>query len=158
LFSSMGPSKWSAVRNKKPIRDGGTLMRIAVATAVACLTIASLSAVADAQASIKQFTDIPAQGLGAALQTLAKERQISVVYVSEEIASRQTAGAVGELTADEALTELLQGSGLTYRYVDDETVTIVPVATASAVKKEEKAKEAKEAQKKSFWDPFRVAQ
>ena len=105
-------------------------MRIAVATAVACLSIVSLTSIADAQASIKQFTNIPAQALDPALQMLAKERRFSVVYVSEEIASLNTAGAVGELTVDEALTRLLQGTGFTYRYVNDETVTIVPVSVA----------------------------
>lgn len=108
-------------------------MRIAIAAAV-CLSIVGLSAVADAQASIKQFTNIPAQGLGAALQALAKERKISVVYVSEIVNPRSTEGAVGEFTAEEALQRLLNGTGLTYRYLNDETVTIVPAATAPAEK------------------------
>src|SRR5262249_14297474 len=120
-----------------------------------------LTTVANAQAAIKQFTNIPAQGLGAALQTLAKERRLSVVYVSEEIDARQTEGAVGEFTADEALTKLLQGSGLTDRYVNDQTVTIVPLATTSLKSQPSQgtAPEKKETQRKTgFWDRFRMAQ
>src|SRR5262245_9020685 len=125
------PLKPSAVlKNFKPGR--GDLVRIMVATAVACLSIAGLSAVADAQAAIRRFTNIPAQELGSALNTFAKERKLSLVYISEEIESRKTAGAVGELTAEEALRRLLDGTGLTYRYLNDETVTIVPVPTKPA--------------------------
>jgi iron complex outermembrane receptor protein len=108
-------------------------MRIAIATAV-CLSIIGLSVAADAEAAIKKFTNIPAQGLGAALQALAKERKLSVVYVSEIVNPRSTEGLVGDFTTNEAFEKLLNGTGLTYRYLNEETVTIVPLATAPAEK------------------------
>ncbi len=85
------------------IRAGEILMRITVATAVACLMVGGVRIAGDAGAAIKRTTDIPAQPLAPALQTLMKERDIQLVYRAELIADRRTSGATGELTAIEAL-------------------------------------------------------
>ncbi len=42
---------------------------------------------------------------------------------------RKSGGASGDLTLEEALSGILRGSGLTYRYLDEKTVTIVPTAS-----------------------------
>src|SRR6202022_3324689 len=94
---------------------------------IVCLAIAD-----DVHASIKQPTNIPAQLLAPALQNLAKDRNFQIVYVSEEIGDRRTGGAVGEYTPGEALRQLLRGTGLTYKYLDEKTVTIVPPTSAAA--------------------------
>ncbi len=100
-------------------------MRILVATAV-CLAMVGLSAGAEVEASIKKSTNIPAQELVPALKALAKERGLQVVFQSEVVGSTRTQGAFGELTTAEALEHVLSGTGLTYRYLDDKTITIVP--------------------------------
>ena len=74
----------------------------------------------------KKSTNIPAQELAPALQALAKDRNFQVVYVSEELEGRSTRGAAGELTSAEALERLLEGTGLTFTYLDENTITIVP--------------------------------
>ena len=43
----------------------------------------------------------------------------------------RTNGANGDITANEALEQLLSGTGLTYRYLDDNTVTVVPISASS---------------------------
>jgi iron complex outermembrane receptor protein len=103
-------------------------MRTAVAAAVACLSIASITLAADVQASIRRPVNIPAQGLGPALQALAKERGVHFVFVSEDVENQRTSGAVGNLGLDEALQTLLGGTGLTYQYIDESTVSILPIA------------------------------
>src|SRR5690606_26627686 len=65
------------------------------------------------------------------LQTLSQEQRIHIVFISEDVHKLSTEGASGSLTLDEALNRLLQGTGLTYQYIDSETVTILPVAPAS---------------------------
>jgi iron complex outermembrane receptor protein len=105
-------------------------MRLSVVATALCLCIVGLSAADEVHASIRKQTDIPAEGLGLALQTLAKDRNFQIVYVSEEIANVRTPGAVGEFTPEEALKRLLTGTGLTYRYLDDKTVTIFPVGSS----------------------------
>jgi len=71
------------------------------------------SAADDARAAIRMPTNIPAQGLGQRSSVCAGA-DLQVLYFS------QTYGicaqpAIGELTADETLTQLLSGTGLTYR-------------------------------------------
>lgn len=112
-------------------RGKGILVRTIVFATTLCLSAVGLSAASNADAAIKRPTNISAQGLEPALKLLAKERGFQVVYRSEVVGDFQTSGAVGELTADEALLQLLSGTGLIYRYLDENTVTIVPVQSTS---------------------------
>src|SRR5690606_9205348 len=106
----------------------GELMRIAVVAAVASLVLCSLSLAEEARAALRRPTNIPAQSLGSALRALAEERDIQVVYFSSNIDPIPSGGAQGELTVDEALEQLLSGTGLTYRYLGEKSITILPVA------------------------------
>jgi iron complex outermembrane receptor protein len=103
-------------------------MRLSVAVAALCLSIVGLSMADDARASMRKRTDIPAEELGTALRTLAKERGFQLMYLSDTVEPLHTAGAVGEFTTDEALIRILSGTGLTYRYLDETTVTILPAS------------------------------
>ena len=102
-------------------------MRVAIVVAVACLSAVGLCAGQDAKASITKYTNIPAQELAPALKTLAHERGFQVVFRSEVVGAKRTHGAVGDLTTTEALTRLLDGTNLVYSYLDEKTVTILPV-------------------------------
>ena len=131
-------------------------MRITVRAIAICMTIVGLSIADNVHASIKQATNIPAQNLAPALQSLAKDRDFQIVYVSEEIGDRRTGGAVGEYTPEEALKQLLRGTGLTYKYLDEKTVTIVSPTTASAAPTPRQARGEKGGQKAT--DSFRLAE
>jgi iron complex outermembrane recepter protein len=100
------------------------LLRAAASVVALTLCIIVVAIADDALAPVKRATNIPAQSLGAALQELAKERGFQIVYVSEEVNSSRTGGAVGDLTPTEALQKLLEGTGLTFRYLDEKTVVI----------------------------------
>lgn len=104
-------------------------MRLCVAAAVVYMSIVTVAVADD---SLKQTTNIAAQDLAPALQALAKARNFQIIYVSEEISGRSTQGAVGELTPQEALARLLAGTGLTFKYLDDKTVTIVPTSQSAS--------------------------
>lgn len=106
-------------------------MRLSVAVAVVCLSIVGFAAADDVRAAVRKPTNIPAESLGAALQQLAKDRNFQIVYVSEEVNSLRTEGAVGEFNTEEALKQLLKGTGMTYRYLDEKTVTILPASMPS---------------------------
>ncbi len=107
-------------------------MRIWVIASAICCAAAALASATEVDASIRKSTSIPAQALEPALHIFAKERDLQVVYRSEVVGNLQTAGATGELTANEALKQLLSGTGLTFQYLDDRTVTIVPAASGAA--------------------------
>lgn len=123
-------------------------MRTFIVASAICLSVAGLSVAQDVRAAMRMRTDIPAQELGTALKTFAQSRDLQLLYFSGLVKHLRTAGATGELTANEALTQLLRGTGLTYRYVDQNAVTIVPVGAGGA---------AAEGKPRSS-DGFRVAQ
>ena len=143
-------------------------MRIALAVAVA-LGLGSIVVADPSHAAIRKPTNILAQELGSALKEFAASRDLQLLYFTDTVRHLQTSGAVGEITADEALTKILNGTGLTYRYIDDRTVTILPVGEAAQGKAPGRhaiplsagtqADDAKEAQNtRNFWDRFRLAQ
>jgi hypothetical protein len=111
-------------RNVPSARRKG-VMRISAVTAAICFSILGIAA--GAYAATRQPTNIAAQALGAALQTLARERDVQVVYRSELVGEHRTGGANGNLTFEEALTQLLNGTGLTFRYLAEKAITIVPI-------------------------------
>jgi iron complex outermembrane recepter protein len=78
-------------------------------------------------ALLRKLTSIPAGPLGQALQVLARDRDLQVAYVAGEVDPITTLGASGELTVDEALTQLLRNTGLTYRRSGANEISIVPV-------------------------------
>src|SRR5690242_7251121 len=97
-----------------------------VATAT-CLALTIAWAVDAAEVIARQPTNVAAQNLEHAVQTLATQWGCQVVYRSELVNGLWTDGATGNLTFDEALMQLLVGSGLTYRYLGDRAVTLVPI-------------------------------
>jgi iron complex outermembrane recepter protein len=132
-------------------------MRMTVAVAVACL-IGGAGIADEATASIRKLTSIPAQNLGAALQALARERDVQVVYFSRSIDVLDTQGAVGELTTDEAFARILAGTGLTYRYLDDKTITILPVGDRVPAQAVQAQASSEQESRKSFWQRLHLAQ
>src|ERR1043165_794250 len=108
----------------------GNCMRHAIAAAAVGMCLIGLSQANEAAARMRKPTDIPAQTLRVALQTLSRERDLQFIFRSDVIGAIQTPHVSGDLTIDEALTQLLSGTSLTYKYLDEKTVTIVPIATA----------------------------
>ncbi len=99
-------------------------MRAVIVATVLALPVCP--AVASDIEAVKQNISIPAQPLGPALEKLAKERDFQILYRSDVVGNLRTEGAEGTLSADEALKALLKGTGLTYRYLGERAVTIVP--------------------------------
>jgi iron complex outermembrane receptor protein len=102
-------------------------MRLSVSIATLAFSLVGLSIADESHAASKVAIHIPPQPLGAALQTLAKDRGFQVVYESAAINPVRTKGATGELTSEEALTQLLSGTGFTYQFYDDNAVSILPL-------------------------------
>ncbi len=108
-------------------RGMGAFARIAAAAAAVSLSFVGLSLADAANAPIRKPTHIAAQELGPALKQLAQSRGLQILYLSSTVRDVQTRGANGDITADEAFDQLLTGTGLTYRYLDENTVTVVPL-------------------------------
>jgi hypothetical protein len=108
-------------------------MRAAGVAASMLLSTVGVSSADSSGTSVrKQPTHIAAQALGSALKMLAQSRGLQVLYLSSTVRNIQTQGAEGEITADEAFEQLLKGTGLTYRYLDENTVTVYETEVATA--------------------------
>lgn len=111
-------------------------MRISALTMALSLFYIGICGAQSAHASVRKETQIPAEPLETALQVLAKNYDLQVLYRPALVKGVNTRGVVGSLTSDEALTAVLSGSGLSYKYLDVDTVTVVPIAALSSLPSE----------------------
>ena len=113
----------------------------------------------DTPAAIRKPTHIPAQDLGPALKQLAADRELQLLFFSETVRNLRTTGASGDLSADEALTQLLTGTGLGYRYVDHKAIAIVPPGSRTTHGGPQNSTPSSDTKAPgSFGDRFRLAQ
>ena len=106
-------------------------MRVTIVAVAVSLAVLGVSTTSSAQAALRRATSLPAQNLETALESLAKARTMQIIFRSTLVKDMRTERIEGDFTADEVLCRLLRGTGLTYRYLDENTVTIVPQASAS---------------------------
>jgi len=82
--------------------------------------------------------DIGPRPLAEALTAFGRQTGLQVIYVSSVAETLQSKGAPAGLTAPAALTQLLDGTGLTFEFLNARTVrifpapTVVPTLTASS--------------------------
>lgn len=104
----------------------GVLVRI-TAVGAFCLAIAGLCLAGESWAAIRYPTHVQAQALGSALEVLAREHGFQVLYRTEVLGGLRAPALNGELSTDQALHRMLSGTGLTYRYLGQKAITIVPI-------------------------------
>ncbi len=100
-------------------------MRAAITATTICWSVNGHSQV-DSGTPLRRETHIATEDLESALRTLEQQRNLELIFLSEDMRGVRTRGAQGNLTVEEALQALLQGTGLTYRHASPNTVTIVP--------------------------------
>ena len=84
-------------------------------------------------ASARIAFDIPAQDLNRGVLKFAQRAGVQVFYDTAKLQGRRSSAVSGTLTPQEALSRLLAGTGLTYRFTGPAQVTIVdPSATSAA--------------------------
>ncbi|WP_372094859.1 TonB-dependent siderophore receptor [Tistrella mobilis] len=74
-----------------------------------------------------QGYDIPAQSLTGAITSFGRQSGLQVTLDAAVAGDLRSPGVRGSYTPEEALRRLLQGTGVTYRFVDARTVTLTPV-------------------------------
>jgi outer membrane receptor protein involved in Fe transport len=131
------------------------------ATIAAILIGLSMSAYAIADSPKR--VDIPAGELRQALLQVSEQFGTDLVYSPEQIHGIQTRGAHGELTTEQAVTKLLEGTPLELRTDASGAMLIAPPAsTTSSLALEGRGTEGEgslaRAEKKSFWSRMRLAQ
>lgn len=102
-----------------------TFHRARFAPRAAALTgsvLAILAAAVNAQAMTEW--DLPGQPLATSLRAVAARTDSNIIFDKKLVVGYSARPLKTRATTEEALTQLLQGTGLTYRQLDDKTVTI----------------------------------
>jgi outer membrane receptor protein involved in Fe transport len=100
--------------------------RAVLATGVLATSAAVVSAPA-AYAQVQTFNfNIDKQPLSAALLAFGRQADLSVLAPTPLIAGKMAPEVRGQLNASEALDRLLDGTGLTYAYVEANAIKIIP--------------------------------
>jgi outer membrane receptor protein involved in Fe transport len=99
--------------------------RLALHIALILGTATPLAAFAQA-ASAPHTVDIAPMPLAKALENFSHEAGLQIIYGSEIPDSIRSPGAKAGFPPEQQLQQLLQGTGLTYRFVTPNTITIVP--------------------------------
>jgi iron complex outermembrane recepter protein len=94
------------------------------------LALGSPAALAQATSSTTLPVEIPAQSLAQALSTLASETGLQMVYVSGLVRNQRSQAVPAGIPVQEALTQLLQGTGLRFEYLTERSVRILAAAPA----------------------------
>jgi len=138
-FFTVQPQRTGAHQNtqarlRKAPRKGRFALLSATAIGIAALAnfaaAQSASAPVAASSSVKTFS-IPAQSLGAAITTLAKQAGIPVSVDAALVAGRTAPAVSGSMTPAQALDRLLAGSGLVAE-VNTDLIVVHPGTGAGA--------------------------
>lgn len=117
------------------------LARRAPALIAGCMTALAMAAAAPSHAQAQQETStvqlsIPAGDLGAALSAFSRAANLQVVVDPELIAGKRSAGLSGAYAPEDALSQLLSGSGLTFALKGDTVIVqrtrMIPVSVEGA--------------------------
>ena len=121
------PTAPSALRSRLPSalpsREGQDPRQLGAIALALGLLLGAVSGPVAAQAQSQPSTtvaiEIPAQPLGDALLQLGQQTELQFFYPSELVQGRRAPAVSGELTPEQALQRLLQGSGLIWRRSDN---------------------------------------
>ena len=122
------PRSINSIRRAAAHRLSVLLSGTAIGLAGLAIGVGALSLtapMAQAQDRATHQLNIPAQPLSRALRDLARQAGIQIAYRSSIAAGAQAPAVQGAMTAEQALAQLLAGSGLNYSFTGATTVTIL---------------------------------
>lgn len=117
----------SRQNRRKPSRTPSLL-----APAFVAMSAAAYAAAPAGMSSEAVKFDIAAQSLESALAAYGDQAELQILVPSKLVAGMRTHGVSGEHSRKEALSQLLDDSGLTYELTGDNTVRVLRLAQAKA--------------------------
>jgi len=87
--------------------------------------VGAAAAVAQAPEGGALAADIPSQPLAQALAAFASQTGLQLVYVSEVVRNKKSRAATAGLSAQQALTRMLRGTGLKFEYLTSHSIRIL---------------------------------
>jgi outer membrane receptor protein involved in Fe transport len=117
-------------------RSGITKMsnRFSLALAIASALAPSMLISAPALSQDAARLEVPSQPLAEALRSLGSQTKTNILFDPAAVRNLQAPAVTDAATVEEALAKMLVGSGLTYRFVDGRTVTLIPADGSLATK------------------------
>lgn len=103
--------------------DMARAMRQLILTMFVAGTVGLSANLATAQSATRQF-DIPAQDMQSALNEFARQSDRQILFSTAVSASKRSVEVKGELEPEEALKQLLKGTGLTFRVTADQAILV----------------------------------
>ena len=97
------------------------------------IVVLLVSGTMEARSESVQFAEIRPQPLAQALTAFARQTGLQIIYLSDLVTARQSKGARAGLSPSDALTQLLDGTGLAFELLNARTVKIFAVAPAPTV-------------------------
>ncbi|MBL8265180.1 TonB-dependent siderophore receptor [Steroidobacter sp.] len=107
--------------------------RFSLAAAIACALTSSLVTV-PVLAQSEAHLELPAQPMSIALRTLGKQTKTNILFDPAAVRDLSAPAISRASNLEDALAKLLVGSGLTFRFVDAHTITLIPADAASTNK------------------------
>lgn len=129
--ASKSESRINSKRSANAILRGSTAVYLAAVVAGGLVSTANAQDTAVQQATVVTF-NIGAQDLGSALTAFADRAGLRLLLPSSLVAGKRSDGISGTFTKEQALANLLKGTGLAYRFTNASTVTIVDPSTGNA--------------------------
>jgi iron complex outermembrane recepter protein len=113
----------------RPVTNIATAVSAALRALAVCAPVAVIAPAALAQSHQQRplTVDIPAQPLVEALATFARQTGLQFVYVSSVVRNQKSHAISAGSGTDEALTQLLEGTGLRFEYLTPRSIRILPV-------------------------------
>lgn len=114
--------------NRVGIKTRGLALAMLASTAIYAVPAIIWPVHAQQVASISY--SIPAGPLGSAISRFGDKSNLQVLYPADLVRGKRSPGVSGSLTREQALGRLLAGTGLSYRFTNSNTVTIVSAGAA----------------------------
>ncbi len=102
----------------------GKLLCVALTAMMGVSTTIAVMSDAQAQAVQQTAFNIPAASLSAAIAAFGLQSGLQITYLPELVTDKRSAGVSGTMSANSALQQILQGSGLTYTFMNANTVSL----------------------------------
>ena len=102
---------------------GGQTIKLFTHPSIVVVLALLISGVTIADSNTRHYR-IPAQPLTDALMQFATDTNLRLLFTADKVRGMSANSIDGSMTQAQALSKLLQGSGMTYRFVDAKTVTV----------------------------------
>lgn len=100
--------------------------RFSLALAIAAAVAPSILVLAPAFSQDAARLELPSQPLSQALRTLGNQTKTNILFDPASVKNLEAPAVSNAANVEDALAKMLVGSGLTYRFIDGRTVTLIP--------------------------------